>query len=229
MSTRNDVASFLVEKHDTSLDAGDITPRFMALNYPAGASVNEIIKKHAIRKNRKEQKEKGETCFGCKKKFPPSKLSVCQKCHFALYCTRACQTDDWISHKPKCKVLRKGFKIGLDDVVDFGTQGFLTAPSSAVQVHVKHREGFVRPEKVAVDEWFWIKAQSAGIMGPVLIYDETRSCFFQAKPGGEAHAKLVEECTKQTAVMGRKVHVEARFDANGNCYVYPHTACLKKW
>ena len=34
----------------------------------------------------------------------------CAKCYVVRYCSKRCQTDDWNSHKPRCKELHKGHK-----------------------------------------------------------------------------------------------------------------------
>jgi len=121
--------------------------------------------------------------------------------------------------------MRKGVKV--EDV--FQVSPGLVSVLSSTNTTYNGMKGYTRPKGVAVDEQFWIKVQSNGIQAPLLIYDESRSCCFQMSPGGEAHAKLVEVASQQESVMGRKVHVQARFDSNGDCFVYPHTACLKKW
>lgn len=63
MSNRNDVAKFLVEEHDSSMDVEDgqgISPRSMVFknqHIPGMAAVNEIMKKHATKKGAETAKE----------------------------------------------------------------------------------------------------------------------------------------------------------------------------
>lgn len=39
-----------------------------------------------------------------------TKLRLCQGCNLAKYCSRACQTDDWSSHKADCTAISKAYK-----------------------------------------------------------------------------------------------------------------------
>ena len=107
MSTRDDVARFLLDKHNTSLDVAELsgtTPRAMALNTSPlpGATVNEVIKKHAVKKSRKAEKKKEDSCFKCQTNHSWEELALCKRCRYALYCSRECQVHLAETEKAIC-------------------------------------------------------------------------------------------------------------------------------
>jgi len=222
MSQRIDVATYLTDKHDASLDVEDragtsvrkmsFTPQIMGVS-----SMNQVIRKHALKKN----KEENNVCRQCQKIV--GTRNVCSICKTAVYCSADCQHKDWKKHKKQCK-----------SPEEYSIE--LARPRKMPGVvQLMNRNGtyaggdYKRPDAVEVDELFWIKVQSNSESGPHLIYDKTRTCTFQIWPQTHGHRELFEKVSAEKASMGKKTHVKASFDVRGNCKVYPNTATLKNW
>ncbi|KIM40890.1 hypothetical protein M413DRAFT_445663 [Hebeloma cylindrosporum] len=72
--------------------------------------------------------EKLEKCAFCRKtaKDVP-KLMVCTSCSEVIYCSSACQKEDWTTHKPSC---------GLTDKIDLESYyGFLATVAHSCRIH----------------------------------------------------------------------------------------------
>ena len=87
-----------------------------------------------------------------------------------------------------------------------------------------------RPNKVDVDELFWIKVQCGDVpVYPLMLYDKTRTCTFMIQPGTSGYTELYEKARAEMGSNGRKTHFLASFDRDGHCRVFPDTADLKSW
>lgn len=80
---------------------------------PSGGQCTLEINVGAFRNrssNDQEEKEEdsddeNETkmCWTCSVKLPPDEINLCSRCKRAVYCSRACQKDDWAQHKRICR------------------------------------------------------------------------------------------------------------------------------
>jgi hypothetical protein len=229
MSNRTDVAAILLDKYDASLDvksAMGVTPRTMACVRMGGlhGSVVEMVRKHAIRTRPKAHELR--ECMKCKAKETEGgpELSRCKSCRDAYYCSRACQVSDWPRHKANCK--EKAVKLAKparnsreakEVRVLFNAEGTVAGG------------GYKKPRDVAIGKKFWIKIQAAGENSPLLIYDQSRDFTLDLQPGTSGFSELRAKVLAEPTSMGRKCHVKALFDENGDCFAYPYTATLKEW
>ena len=222
MSHRVDVATYLTEKYDASLDVkerGGMSIRMMSfMPQPDGLSpVNNVIRKHLLKKHRTDKK----SCWRCQKVVEI--IQLCSICQTAVYCNAKCQSKDWTSHKKQCT-----------NPEEYSIELVRPEPRSEV-LQLTNRNGiqdagfYTRPDGVKVDELFWIKVQVMSDSLQHLIYDKTRTCTFHLAPKTPGHRELFEIVSAEKASMGKKTHVKASFDAAGNCKVYPNTATLKSW
>jgi MYND finger len=223
MSNRTDVAGVLLDKYDPSLDinCGGVTPRSMAFQ-PAGGlhgTVIEMVRKYAAR-TRPKARELRE-CSKCKVKETNGgpELSRCKSCKDAFYCSRECQVADWPRHKANCKT--KAVKLA-------------KPADGAMHTLFSHGAtysggGYKKPRDVATKEKFFIKVQAAGDNTPLLIYDKSRDFTIDLHPGTSGFSELLVKVRAEPTSMGRKCHMKAMFDENGDCFAYPYTATLKEW
>ena len=94
---------------------------------------------------------------------------------------------------------------------------------------IKDGDGYRRPDGVGVNEKFFVKVQGGGPSMPLMIYDESRQCSFSYSPRMRGFDQIREKVNAEPAFQGRKTYMEASFDQNGDCTMYPSSARLKKW
>lgn len=117
MSTRDDVVKFLLVKHDASMDVKDLMgtcTRSMAFSTHGGFmhNTNEVLKKHAIKKEIKKKKAESLNCAYCDKpETKDNSMLVCSQCKCTFYCSRKCQKMHWKVHKPFCASTCAGIKL----------------------------------------------------------------------------------------------------------------------
>mmetsp|Transcript_22573 Transcript_22573/g.33141 ORF Transcript_22573/g.33141 Transcript_22573/m.33141 type:complete len:235 (+) Transcript_22573:89-793(+) len=224
MGAREDVAKFLCEKHNASIDIefmGGTTVRNMVNKGSFMASpVQMIIRKHGEKQSIREHSR----CINCKKVV--KKNLVCSRCKNISYCSSTCQREHWKEHKKMCqraerneiKLNRPTFQVPSDYT------------RHMVSVTGRTADGdYKRPDGVAVDEIFWMKVQADINSSSLLLYDKTRTCTFTMLPEDVGFNELLEKVRAEKGAMGQKCHVEALFDKEGDCRVYPSTATLRKW
>lgn len=222
MSNRTDVAKILLDKYDASLDisCGGVTPRAMSFQRLGGlhGRVIEMVRNHAIRTRPNAPRE----CNNCKVKETNGgpKLSHCKNCRDASYCSRDCQVADWLRHKAECKT--KAVKLAKPPA-----DGRVTALFNQRGTH--QGGGYKKPRNVAIKEKFWVKVQAASDISPLLIYDETRDFTIYLNPNTSGFSELLAKVRAEPTSMGKKCHVQAMFEDNGDCFAYPFTATLKEW
>ena len=137
-------------------------------------------------------------------------------------------------HKKECKTLAAG---GLDK----GVKLEKPASDDMFMTHVS-RQGprgtglqqnttlqYRKPSGVSVDEPFYVKVQGSGPQQRLLIYDESRECFFSLPPGKPGFKEMLAKVNAEPAFQGRKTYMKVSFDSNGDCTVYPSTAKLQRW
>ena len=229
MSVRTDVAEILLDKYNASLDvksAMGVTPRKMACQSTGGlhGKTVEMVRKHAMR-TRPKVHELIE-CMNCKAKETEGgpELSVCTACRDAYYCSRECQISDWPRHKANCK--GKAVKLAKPSRNSRETRG------SNVLCNAEYTVvggAYTKPRDVTIGKRFWIKIQEAGANSPLLIYDQSRDFTVSLQPGTSGFSELRAKVLAEPTSMGRKCHVKAVFDENGDCFAYPYTATLKEW
>lgn len=226
MGTREDVAKFLCEKHNASIDVelrGGTTVRKMVNRGSTMASpVHIIIRKHGERSVIR--------CANCQKIAKEGEdFQICSRCKNASnasYCSITCQKENWAEHKPLCKKAKRN-------------EIRLNRPTVQLPPHMKNSMvniagipatgEYRRPTGVAVDEFFRMKVQADVESKSLLLYDRTRTCTFALRPEDVGFAELLEKVRAERGAMGQKCHVEALFDKKGDCRVYPSTATLYKW
>ena len=135
-------------------------------------------------------------------------------------------------HKKECKTLAagnlgNGIKLERPDVPD----GMYMVHASRQGLNQQTPElHYGKPSSVKCDEPFYVKVQASGSpQGNILIYDETRECFFYVPPGKPGYEEMIAKVHAESAFQGRKTYMKASFDANGDCTVYPSTAKLQRW
>jgi len=236
MSPREDVAKFLCFKHNASVDVANHAgtfPKMMAFLGGGGGGGGfqgcpaEIVRQNAIR----SRESVVRTCNGYNKsELDAQKFKYCSQCDDVRYCNRECQVADWSNHKQFCQAKEIQLARQEVDPTDDGDDGDDASVISAVNRNGLFEGGsFSRPDHVWVNEKFWIKVHAIDLQTPLLIYDESRSFSIRIFPGEPGFRALHEKVKAELTSMGRKCHIKAEFDANGNCTVYPHTASLKQW
>ena len=93
----------------------------------------------------------------------------------------------------------------------------------------KEGAGYRKPSNVAVGERFYIKVQGNGPKAPLMVYDKTREFNITVAPGSRGHEQLWKAVKAEPTWQGRKTFVEASFDIEGNCIVYPGKTSIRKW
>jgi hypothetical protein len=103
MSSRDDVATFLLDKLDASVDIADydgISPAMMAtsggvvaeLMSPAAA----VVKRAMTERGKVQARAERRKCANCKKPEEGEHFNKCSKCMVARYCSRDCQGTCWL-------------------------------------------------------------------------------------------------------------------------------------
>eukprot|EP00804_Cyclotella_cryptica_P013918 CCRYP_002436-RA/>CCRYP_002436-RA protein AED:0.29 eAED:0.29 QI:0/-1/0/1/-1/1/1/0/523 len=235
MQDRSDVASFLLQKHHTSIhttDADGMSPLAMASGHGQSAWPNvapliiEAARKEA-NQARKTKKQSESVCENCQANVA-GKLQQCSRCKSVIYCGRDCQKAHWKEHKMVCKDLAAvsmGINLGLGSgLKDVGMHHSTFSFSKN-----KHLSGTYQiPKGIQVGETFVVKVQGNTVMSPLLIYDKTRTCEFSLYPDEPGFSQILEEVQKEKAWQGRKTFMKASFDDKGCCTIYPHTAGVKE-
>eukprot|EP00978_Attheya_sp_CCMP212_P003707 scaffold7843_cov47-Attheya_sp.AAC.2 len=240
MTNRPDVAKFLLDKHNASIDVADwdgFSPKSMAVK-PGVGMVTEVgpkIMKRAMKQGRAEKKADKGQCSKCGAVESSSStstlviLSVCARCKVVQYCSRDCQVLDWKGgHKQACKQLEEergaSFELETPPVTENPVMmSFATRQTSTAQ------GSYRKPDDVAVGEQFYIKVQIAIPNSPLLIYDKSRQCHFFYPPDLGGYREMYGAAVGERATNGTKAYLKASFDANGNCTVYPGTTTIKTW
>ena len=141
-------------------------------------------------------------------------------------------------HKNVCKKLiknsQKEIKLERPPILPNGTTinpraQHASKKSTKSLTSLQPSEGFQKPHNVAIDETFYVKVQGGSPIMPLMIYDETRQCFFQYPPGLKGYDELRQKVNAEPAFDGRKTYMKASFNKDGECTVYPSTATLRKW
>ena len=86
---------------------------------------------------------------------------------------------------------------------------------------------YQKPEGVEVGGKFVVSVRGTSDREPLLICDESRTCNFEYEPSGPGHAEIWREVQKESAWDGKKTFMKASFDEEGECTIYPTTACVK--
>jgi hypothetical protein len=234
MTSRSDVAEFLLDKHNARIDVADwdgFSPKSMALRPGTGlvTSVAPIIMKRAMKQGRAEKKAGERQCSKCGAvESTTLVLSVCAKCKVVQYCSRECQISDWKAvHKQACKQVEdeRGVSVQLETppvTENTVMVSFATRQSSAPE------GSYRKPDDAAVGEQFYIKVQALQ-NSPLLIYDKSRQCHFFYPPNLRGYREMYSAAVGERATNGTKAYMKASFDANGNCTVYPGTTSIKTW
>jgi hypothetical protein len=235
MSQRDDVATFLCKHSSTCLDVaegGGMSIRQMMLMPSFGKNkVHEVLKKHAAKQAKEEEKSENlrkGSCKNCNKRaqdVAPAELMQCSKCLVVDYCSKKCQVSHWKNqHKHDCARLEKEGEVELGKPMacheDMSYYGMGEG---------KAAYNYAPPSGVKANEKFWIKAQSNGKDQEIMIYDKSRTCNFLLPPGQPGHHELVEKVSSQKIFLGRKSYFKAKFNKKGKCIVYPHTSNAQKW
>mmetsp|Transcript_49413 Transcript_49413/g.119862 ORF Transcript_49413/g.119862 Transcript_49413/m.119862 type:complete len:540 (+) Transcript_49413:84-1703(+) len=242
MSGRDDVATILIDRLGARVDVVDydgITSAKMAMSGGAVAELVSpaaaVVKKEMLNQGKINARSERRQCANCKKpEEGRNNFSQCSKCRTVRYCSRDCQVEHWKNggHKKECKKLAAG---NLDNGIK------LERPDVPGGMHMVHasRQGlnqqtpelhYGKPSGVEFDEPFYVKVQaSTRPQGRILVYDETRECFFHVPPGKPGFEEMISKVHAEPAFQGRKTYMKASFDSNGDCTVYPSTAKLQRW
>mmetsp|Transcript_6693 Transcript_6693/g.9713 ORF Transcript_6693/g.9713 Transcript_6693/m.9713 type:complete len:543 (+) Transcript_6693:55-1683(+) len=228
MSQREDVAKLLLTKYDASIDIEDAdgsSPRSMALNSMGmmASSVSPIIAKIAIAKGREEKKQEKVTCDKCKAPEPtPGAFQECARCKSVRYCSKACQTIAWKEwHKHDCTIVL--------DPPPPNTALKSNLLSNNKKGKIYKTGGYCQPNNVAVGEKFDIKIQANDSALPMMVYDQTRQCFFNIFPSQHGFDRIFKKVKEERSTLGTKSYFKAFFDKSGNCNIFPNSATLKQW
>jgi len=229
MQNRKHTAEFLLIKHQTSIHTTDldgVSPLSMSISggVMMAGDVCKIINKVTRREGNAERKSKEECCGQCHKKIGEG-ADRCSRCKKVWYCNRDCQKLHWNNgHKQECTEafdLAAGVKVGRPN--SKMSYGSLSMRSGA-----KHTEGTYRkPDGIDTHERFVVKVQGGGVVMPILVYDESRTCEFNIDPETSGFSEIRNEMQKEMAWQGRKTFMKASFDETGACIIYPSTAGVK--
>jgi hypothetical protein len=218
MSARLDVAQYLTEKRNASIDIkcrGGTSVRSMAYNMGFVSDMSRLIRKYGTHQSR----QKHNACALCGKS--DGIFSKCARCKKTTYCSAECQRADWKVHKKECKPPSvKSVK--------------LTAPTTSLidQKLPDWRGEYKRPDGVEIDETFWLKVQlcqNGSSDAPHLVYDKSRACAFYLQCEFPGHQEIAERVKEEDTYMGLKAYFRASFGQDGNCTVFLDETGLKNW
>ena len=218
MSARLDVAQYLTEKRNASIDIkcrGGTSVRSMAYKMGFVSDMSSLIRKYGTHQSR----QKHNACALCGKS--DGNVSKCARCKETTYCSAECQRADWKVHKKVCTPPSvKSVK--------------LTAPTKSIidQTLPNWRGEYKRPEGVEIDETFWLKVQlcqNGSSDAPHLVYDKSRTCAFYLESEFLGHQEIAERVKKEDTYMGLKAYFRASFGQDGNCTVFLDETGLKNW
>jgi hypothetical protein len=235
MTNRDDVAKFLLDKHDARIDLADsdgFSPKSMALKPGAGfvTSVGPMIMKRAMKQSRAEKKSVKRQCTKCEAvESSTLVLSKCAKCKTVQYCSKECQVSDWkAGHKKACKQVEqeRSVSVQLETPIENSHNTHTRMISFATGQTSTPDGSYRKPDDVAVGEQFVIKVQTGS---PLLIYDKSRQCHFFYSSNQRGYREMHSAAVGERATNGTKAYMEASFDANGNCTVYPGKTTIKTW
>jgi len=243
MTSRDDVAKFLLDKHRARLDVADwdgYSPQSMAVRPGAdlSSSVAKFVKRKVTEDGLAKMKTEKGRCSQCGSlETADTPLLVCSRCRSAQYCSKDCQTKHWKEggHKEACRIASEKRK---ETVIlekprkpSEGGEGPITVKSfcSSFTGSITDNGEYRNPDYVAPGEPFYIKIQYNIPGRPLLIYDKSRQCQFCYCDGQRGYAELCAKVKEEKAFGGKKTYLQASFDESGNCTVYLGTATLKKW
>ena len=229
MSDRKDVAEFLLQK-GASLDIKEleesITPREMGFQHGVNPGINAVVQKFVVGTEKKKRRD-GRCCDYCQKR-PDTKLLICSGCHKSAYCNAQCQRAHWKEHKKDCKASKhKGIK--LEHPGPFYGEGMNGALFNSRMVKRTESGGYNLPHGVSVNKRFWVKVQASSETMGMLVYDESRSCTFQIKPGALGFKEIFAKVREEKTWGGLKSFFRASFDENGDCTIFPSLCSVKNW
>jgi hypothetical protein len=239
MQNRDDVAEFLLEKHNTDIhtkDADGISAFSMCqgmgrFQSSVAQMVMDAASKRGSRKAKAKKKEAHTKCAFCKNELGETGGAKCAACKKARYCNRECQVAHWKNgHRNECQLANSGVKLdkpknnGMYSARVSLQSGGTTKPSNNAA------QGYKKPRGIKANEKFFIKLQCCNDSQPIMVYDESRYCEFFIDPGTSGFKEIVREIRKENSWSGMKTFMKASFDENGDCTVYPASATPRfKW
>ena len=234
MGNRDDVATFLLDKHNARIDVADsdgVSPQSMA-THPGAEMVSpvaKLIKQRVTKEGRTKTTERGQCSWCDTVETSDTPLSVCSRCKSAQYCSKDCQAKHWKQggHKKACK--KAAEEIVVLEKPEAHPDFPYTASFSFASRSLHSDGSYRKPDYVALGETFYVKVQCAGLNSPLLIYDKSRQCEFHYGSELRGYTELYKVVKAEKAFGGRKTYLLASFDESGNCSVYLGTATLKKW
>lgn len=230
---REDVATFLLHKHNTSIHTEGLdgmSPLKMSTSGGEMASnvcklINHVAKKNAGKVRNAKKFATKYACAACKKDLP-TLYSTCSGCNVVIYCNRDCQLFHWKNgHKKECAKL-KAYSTGVE--LERPDSSLKHASISMVSGMTHLAGTYHIPDDIDPDEKFVIKVQGGSDHMPIMVYDESRTCMFDINPGKPGFKEVLNEMKKEKAWNGRKTFMKASFDELGNCTVFPATAGVKE-
>jgi hypothetical protein len=191
INDREDVAEFLIKKHGTSIHTEDmdgLSPMSMVTKGAQMSSrkVSKIISDVARREGKKTREEKKQVadhiCAGCGKEDIGETGKQCTGCKMRVYCRRECQVSHWQNgHRDECKKLKllsSGVKVPPPP-----PSGQSVSTISFTSGRSQNEDSYSKPTGVRTDEKFVVKVQGGTDVMPIMVYDESRTCLFDIKPG----------------------------------------------
>ena len=191
INDREDVVEFLIKKHGTSIHTEDmdgLSPMSMVTKGAQMSSrkVSKIISDVARREGKKTREEKKNVsdhiCAGCGKEDICETGKQCTGCKMRVYCRRECQVSHWQNgHRDECKKLKllsSGVKVPPPP-----PSGQSVSTISFTSGRSQNEDSYRKPTGVRNDEKFVVKVQGGTDFMPIMVYDESRTCLFDIKPG----------------------------------------------
>jgi hypothetical protein len=232
---REDVAEFLLIKHQASIhtaDMDDMTPLKMSIGGSGMMMASKVrnmvmdVTRQEAKNNREAKKQATRrSCAACQKELGKMGGHQCSSCKVTVYCGRECQVAHWKKgHKAQCKKLKLQ-SAGVKLEAPSGDLAFGAAVS--VMSGMTNRGKYSIPDGASPEEKFVIKVQGINDMMPIMVYDESRTCKFSIGPKQPGFNEILTEMRKEMAWGGRKTFMKASFDDSGTCTVYPATAGVK--
>ncbi|CAJ1959821.1 unnamed protein product [Cylindrotheca closterium] len=226
-SNREEIAHSLLHRYHASIHIKNndgTTPAMMTLLHPTnnvGQMICDFTRSEAdkVRDAKKKQKN---ICANCSKSLGKGGMK-CTKCLVALYCSPRCQTQHWKQgcHRLECTRLAfvaSGVKLSckhLDhEMTSSGSLDFFG-------------DSYVKPIEIQNGQKFVVAVQINPDTKSLMIFSVCDGCQFQYHSTGPGYYTIVKEVQKEAAWDGCKTYMKASFDANGDCTMYPTTACVK--